>query len=408
VAPDARFDFYSPLSDREGVSLQIRFMSHFHIRSSEDAAALRDDLGSTQRLALDCEAAGFHRYSDRLCLLQLTTERGTYVIDPLGFDPSELLRGPLQDPDVEVVMHGADFDLRLLSRDLGIELSNLFDTQIAAQLLGEEAIGLAALLESRIGVSLSKKYQRADWAERPLTEAMLEYAADDTRYLMGLADILRRELTGAERTAWAEEECRALELSAGGTSSQPAEPEDPVVRVKGARKLSTRQVAALRAALEWRDEIARTRDRAPFRVIGDGPLIEAVATRPRAVRELSDIKGFPGRLANEEGANLLGRLEVIAGAPEEELRPYPKTPRQGVGRPTPEIEALADRLKAVRNRRSEELGLPRGTLLSNAVVLEVARTAPTDLEQLAGIEGMRRWKAAAVGADLLAVIRGAA
>ena len=383
-------------------------MSYFHIGSSEDAEALREDLGSTRRLALDCEAAGFHRYSDRLCLLQLTTMRGTYIIDPLGFDPSELLRGPLEDPDVEVLMHGADFDLRLLGRDLGIQLANLFDTQIAAQLLGEESIGLAALLESRLEVSLSKKYQRADWAERPLTSAMLEYAADDTRYLMRLSDILLQELTGAGRTEWAEEECRALELAARSAESRRVTPDDPVARVKGARKLSTRQVAALRAALEWRDEIARERDRAPFRVIGDGPLIEAVAVGPQTARELGDIKGFPARLAKEEGAELLRRLAEIAGAPEDELRPYPKTTRQGAGRATPEIEALADRLKAVRNRRSDELGLPRGTLLSNAVVLEVARAAPADLEQLAAIQGMRRWKTDAVGSDLLAVIRGAA
>lgn len=408
VAPRTAFEFYSAPSDREVASLQNRSMSHFHVRSSEDAGALRDDLASARRIALDCEAAGFHRYSDRLCLLQLSTETRTYVIDPLGFDPTELLRGPLESPEVEVVMHGADFDLRLLSRDLGLELHGLFDTQIAAQLLGVESFGLAALLESRLGAKLSKKYQRADWAERPLTDAMLEYAADDTRYLMRLAAILRRELAEAERSEWADEECRALELAAGVPSPEPTEPEDPVVRVKGARKLSTRQVAALRAALEWRDDIARRRDRAPFRVIGDGPLIEAVASRPLNIRELTEIQGFPSRLASEEGTSLLERLDAIAVAADGELRPYPKGVRGGQARPSPEIEALAEKLKSVRNRKADELGLPRGTLLSNAVVLEVARVAPTDLEQLGTIEGMRNWKAEAVGRDLVAVIRGAA
>lgn len=383
-------------------------MSHFHVASFEDAAVLRDDLASVPRLALDCEAAGFHRYSDRLCLLQLTTARGTYVIDPLGFDPSDLLRGPLENPDLEIVMHGADFDLRLLSRDLGIELRGLFDTQIAAQLLGEEAFGLAALLESRLGVKLSKKYQRADWAERPLADAMIEYAADDTRHLMRLADVLRDQLSAAERTTWAAEECRALEISAGVQSTEPSEPDDPVVRVKGARKLSTRQVAALRAALEWRDEIARRRDRATFRIVGDGPLIAAVAARPRSVGELVDIQGFPTRLASEEGQTLLERLEAIAAAPEAELRPYPKGPRQGPGRASPEVEALAERLKSVRNRKADELGLPRGTLLANSVLLEVARVAPTRIEQLTTIDGMRQWKLDALGEELLDVVRGAA
>lgn len=379
-------------------------MSYRHIASPEDADDLRDDIARVRRLALDCEAAGFHRYSDRLCLVQLTTERETYVIDPMGVDVPGLLRGPLEDPAVEVDMHGADFDLRLLRRDLDIGLRGLFDTQIAAQLLGEESVGLAALLESRLGVKLSKKYQRADWAERPLKDGMLAYAADDTRFLMRLSDILRAELREAGRSAWAEEECRALELSAGAPA-EAQEPEDPVVRVKGARKLSARQVAALRTALEWRDDIARRWDKATFRVVGDGPLVEAVAARPRHVRDLADVKGFPGRLANEEGAALLERLDRVASAPENELRPYPRSARQGPGRPSPEVEALAERLKSVRNRRADELGLPRGTLLANAVVLEIARAAPATLQELAAVEGMRQWKAEAIGEEMLAVIR---
>ncbi|HET9947287.1 MAG TPA: ribonuclease D, partial [Longimicrobiales bacterium] len=269
-------------------------MSHIHIDSLEAARPAGDDLASARRIALDCEAAGFHRYSDRLCLLQISTARATYVIDPLAFDPSGLLRGPLEDPAVEVVMHGADFDLRLLRRDLGIRVRGLFDTQIAAQLAGESTLGLAALLESRLGVRLSKKYQRADWAERPLTAAMLEYAADDTRYLMPLADVLARELEELDRTTWAAEECRALERA----TEEPPENDrdDPVLRVRGARQLSPRQVTALRAALEWRDAIARERDRAVFRIVADGPLVEAVAAGPRSVGELVAIKGFPSRL----------------------------------------------------------------------------------------------------------------
>lgn len=387
-------------------SLPIPSMSHTHVASSEDAVPLREDLASAERLALDCEAAGFHRYSDRLCLLQLTTAHATYVIDPMGFDPAEVLREPLEHPDVEVVMHGADFDLRLLARDLGIELRGLFDTQIAAQIVGEDAIGLAALLQSRLAITVSKKYQRADWAERPLTDAMLEYAADDTRYLMTLADALRLELDGKGRSAWAEEECEVLERTVGVTGVVPTDSEDPVVRVKGARKLPVRAVAALRVALEWRDEIARDRDRAPFRVVSDGPLIDAAASLPRRVADLSAIKGFPNRLAKDEGPELIDRLQTVAQAPESELRPYPARPRATLGRPSPEVEELADRLKLVRNRRAEEIGLPRGTLLPNAVVLEVARTAPTTPAQLMAVEGMRQWKADVVGEELLRVVRG--
>ena len=121
-------------------------MTLIHIQSLQKSELLKTDLSSARHIGLDCEAAGFHRYSDRLCLLQLTTERSTYVIDPLGFDPAELIRNALENPEVSVMMHSADFDLRLLRRDLGIRVTGLFDTQIAAQLLGEEGLGLASLL----------------------------------------------------------------------------------------------------------------------------------------------------------------------------------------------------------------------------------------------------------------------
>ena len=380
-------------------------MSHIHVATPDEATKLAEALKAAPRIALDCEAAGFHRYSDRLCLLQVTVAAETYVVDPLAFDPSDLLRGPLERPDVRVLMHGADFDLRLLRRDLGIRLAGLFDTQIAAALLGEEALGLAALLESRLGVRLSKKHQRADWAERPLSPEMLEYAADDTRYLPDLVDRLQGELERAGRTAWVEEECRALE-GAADAPDEAEEPEDPVVRVKGARRLSPRQVTALRAALEWRDEIARSRDRALFRVVGEAPLIEAVATRPSSVEDLERVKGFPRGLARSEGKGLLARLDAVAAMDDAALRPYPAFVNRGSGRPPPELEELVEKLKAARNRRAEALGLPRGTLLANAVLLDIVRAEPRNLEELAAVDGMRKWRLDVVGEDLLEALRG--
>lgn len=374
-------------------------MSFVHIRDASEADGLRRDLATARRIALDCEAAGFHRYSDRLCLLQLTTESATYVLDPLSFDPAEILRDPLEDPRVRVDMHGADYDLRLLDRDLGIRLRGLFDTQVAAALLGEESLGLQALLESKLGVALSKKYQRADWAERPLTEGMLDYAADDTRYLARLSDILDEALRQAGRDGWAQEECRALEESALARSD--AEADDPVTRVKGARDLTPREVTALREALEWRDAIARERDKAPFRVVGDQPLLEAVLRRPLDVRELSDIKGFPSGLARSDGGDLLHRFDEVAQLPDGALRPYPRNQRRGTGRPPPEVEEVAERLKSARNRRAEELKLDRGVLLPNATVTAIAVKAPRDLQELAQVEGIRRWQVGAVGAQLL-------
>lgn len=376
-------------------------MSHIYVESADYADRLAEDLSSTDRIGLDCEAAGFHRYSDRLCLLQVTVGERTYIVDPLGFDPTALLRGPLEDPAVEIVMHGADFDLRLLSRDLGIRLRGLADTQVYASLVGEEALGLQSLLESRLGVELSKKYQRADWAQRPLTESMLEYAAEDTRHLERLADGLLRDLDRLGRRAWAREECLALEAVADEPQDGDGDV-DPVTRIKGARDLSLRQVTALRAALRWRDEIARSRDRAPFRVIGEAPLVEAVAQKPRRVEELLDIHGFPRGLARSDGRELLRRLHAVAEMSDGELEPYPEDVDRGPGRPPPEVEARFRRLKEIRNRTAEELRLPRGTLLANAVLTEIARETPKNRQELLAVEGMREWKADALGDRLLA------
>lgn len=382
-------------------------MSYIYIEDAGQAGPLAEDLRGLESLALDCEAAGFHRYSDRLCLVQVTTPSNTYIVDPQGFDITDLLRAPLEDPGVEILMHGADFDLRLLDRDLGIKLAGLFDTQIAASLLGSSQVGLAALLDSRLGVTVSKKYQRADWAERPLTDGMLEYAAGDTRHLQALADLLKTDLDVAGRASWAEEECRALETAAlapRDPTRDPTEEKDPVLRVKGARDLTPRHVTALREALEWRDAIARRRDRATFRVVGDPPLIEAVARFPGDAAELADIKGFPKGLAHAEGKELLRRLQKIADMPEDALKPYPKVRGRGPGRPPPEVEEVADALKAARNLRADELGLDRGTLLSNAVITAVALAAPGSPDAMASVEGMRRWQVEAVGSNLLDVL----
>ena len=380
-------------------------MSHIHVERREDAGELADALAGAKRIALDCEAAGFHRYSDRLCLVQVTIDASTWTIDPFAFDLTELLQEALESADLPIVMHGADFDLRLLSRDLGIRVRGLQDTQIYAALLGEDGLGLASLLESRFSVELAKKYQRADWAERPLTKDMLEYAASDTMHLERLLDVLSQELDSMGRSAWATEECLALESVSATVTNEDRNAVDPVTRIKGARHLPLREVNAIRTALSWRDDIAKQRDRAVFRVIGDKPLIEAAGSHPRRVEDLLAIKGFPTGLARAEGKVLIRRLRAVRESDEVDLIPYPKGIRRGPPRPPPELEVAVERLKAVRNSIAEQLGLPRGTLLSNAVLIEIARVKPLTLEDLVGVEGIRPWKIDLAGEALLRALR---
>ena len=141
--------------------------------------------------------------------------------------------------------------------------------------------------------------------------------------------------------------------------------------------------------------------------MGDGPLLDAVAHHPKRVEELSEIKGFPGNLARGEGQALLDRLHAVTLASEDELKPYPRSANRGPGRPPPEVEELVNRLKTVRNRRADEVGLPRGTLLSNGVLVEIATVAPATLEALSDIDGMRPWRTELLGSELLEVLSGA-
>ena len=361
---------------------------------------LADTLADETRLAIDLEAAGFHRYSDRVCLIQLTGSTGTYLVDPLAVDPAPALRGPLESPDVRVLLHGGDYDLRLLDRDLDLHPVNLFDTQTAAALLGEPSLGLASLLETYFDIRLSKKYQRADWAKRPLSDEMLEYAASDTQHLHALTDLLSERLETLGRLDWAEEESKLMESIRWSEDGKT----DPVTRVKKARYLEPRDVALLREAWLWRDEIARARDRAPFRIAADTVLLEVVQKRPWNPSGLAAMSGFSPQLAERSGKALLGRLDRIDQMEDAELVGYPRSSRSGPGRPPPEVEEVSERLKIARNRKSDELGIPRGTLVSNTLLLDIARSAPENSAELQAVQGVRRWQVEAVGEALMEIL----
>lgn len=370
-----------------------------YIDRRTDLGDLERSLADAGRIAVDCEAAGYHRYSDRLCLVQLSTGSATFVLDPLAVDVAASLKPALEDPGRPVLMHGGSYDLRLLRRDLGIGVTPVFDTQVAAGLLGEAAIGLQALLEKHLGIHVPKKFQKADWARRPLSAEMITYAAGDTRHLHRLAAVLEERLRGLGRLHWAEEECRRLVGAAEGSGGNEPPP-DPVTRVRGARRLGPRAATALRAALAWRDRIARSRDRAPFRVASDAALLGAVLAQPGSVTALGRVKGFPPRLAASEGRSLLAAFGRVRGMDARQLSPYPVSPKAR-GRPTPDEEAAFDRLNSVRNEVAARLGLERGRVMANRLLREVVAAGPRTLAELEAVRDVRRWQVEVLGRELL-------
>lgn len=347
-------------------------------------------LAQAPRIALDTEAASFHRYTDRVYLVQASSENETALIDPLTVTDLSPLGELMADERVEIVFHDADYDLRVLDRDYGFHARRVFDTRVAAQLLGEPGIGLAALLEKHFGVRLDKKLQRADWSARPLTPEMIAYAAADTMHLLKLRDEMADRLRAAGRMAWAQEEFECIER----VRWTGAVAEDGWLRIKGARVLPRQSQAVLRALHQWREETARSLDRSPFRIMPNEALLEVARATPRSQDELSRVRGLPPSLARRHAAQLLAAVEMGLAAPPESLPVPQRGPRV---KPDAAQEARFERLKQLRNRRATELGLEPGVLCPNGSLQAMARAAPGKPEDLHDVEEMRRWQIEALG-----------
>jgi ribonuclease D len=359
---------------------------------------LLPELAASGQLAVDTEAASFHRYSDRVYLLQLSSRERTLVVDPLTVTDLTRFGAVLADPGVEIVFHDADYDLRLLEREFGIRATRLFDTRVAAQLLDEPGIGLAALLEKYQGVTLDKRFQRADWSRRPLSEDMLRYAATDTKHLLQLRDVLAERLEAAGRAAWAAEEFALLEDVRWG----PAEDEEPAwLRLKGAKALKPRELAVLRELHAWRDEQAKRLDRAAFRVLNNEPMLAMARALPADLEALKGIPGIGSETISRRGPQLLAAIERGRAIPDSRLPRLERPPRRA---PDPILEARVERLKALRNRLAANLGLQPGVLCPNGTLEAIARTNPRTLEELAAVPELRHWQRREIGRELLAAV----
>jgi ribonuclease D len=369
------------------------------VQSQADLESLFERFRHEPLLAVDTEAASFHRFHDRVYLLQLSSRQETAVVDPLAVSGLEPLGNALRDPNIEIVFHDADYDLRLLRAEYGLEAVNLFDTRIAAQLLNEPGVGLAALLEKYLGVRLDKRFQRADWSARPLSAEMLEYAAADTQHLPVLRDILRGRLHETGRWEWAEEEF-AL---ATEDRRQPAENEEPgYLRIKGAKALPARSLAVLRELYHWRDQLARRTDKAAFRILNNEPMLLMANSPPEDLEQLKAIRGVGGEQAERRGAEILAAVRRGLSLPEAELPRVERTAR----RPhDAAYEGRLERLKAARNLLATEYDLAPGVLCPNGTLEAIARMNPATVEQLSEVPELRRWQRREFGSRLVAAVR---
>ena len=369
-----------------------------YIDSQQAADDFLADISGVREVAVDTEGASFHRFIDRIYLLQITTREHSAIIDPLPIGMPKALGDILQDPQVEVVFHDADYDLRLLHQDYGWHVNRIFDTRIAAQLLGIKAFGLAALLEQFFGVKLDKKHQRADWSLRPLTQGMLDYAAQDTKHLLDLRDELKSRLEKLGRWEWANEEFERLE----GTKWEDDDTSLAFLRIKGARDLSRRELALLRELVPWRDSVAKEVDRATFRVMGNEVLLDIARTAPKSVKELSTLKGMPRGILDRGAHSILAAVQRGLEVAEEHL---PRFPRAQRWEREDDFDARVTKLKSVRDAAATRLNLDPGVLCSRERLEAIARKKPDSVRDLEDVPGLRRWQIGEMGDAFISALR---
>lgn len=361
------------------------------VAEPESLGRLVDDLSAHpgDAIALDTEADSFHHYFEKVCLLQLAKGGTAWLVDPLaGLDLAPLFSALSSR---RLLLHGADYDVRLLSRGHGFRPREIFDTMLAAQLIGEKEIGLAALLSARLGVTLDKSSQRADWSRRPLSPDLVAYAASDVLHLHELVGSLEADLAAKGRLEWHAEECARLI----GQDLSPA-PEDPETdwRIKGSNALSAKERAFLRELWRAREERARSLDLPPFRVLHNEALL--VLSRRAAAGERDLAALFPRPVPSAFAHRLKAALSAAESLPAGSWPP----PRRGeVVRPEPELDKAVNALKARRDATAKSLGLEPGVLASRAALVDVARADvaaghPLPAADLVAATGLSRWKAA--------------
>lgn len=343
-------------------------------------------------IAVDTEADSLHSYFDKVCLIQMSIPDEDLIVDPLKKLDLGRFGAMLADRNINKVLHGADYDLRILHRDFGFTIANIIDTSVAAQLLGYEAIGLAALLERHFGIKLDKSHQRADWAMRPLPRNMLEYAATDTRHLIALAEKMRAELEALGRWEWAVEELARLE----NVRFEKEEVEEPFRRLKGIGSLDPRSLAIVRGLYDLRDSLARKADRPPFKIFGNEIILESARVKPVTPVDLMSVKSLPASQRGRFGRDIVRIVTEALGLPEEAL------PTRGESKPwmrDKALEARVNKLKAARDKVVKELKIDPAVLAPRHVLVAVAQEGTLE------VPAMRQWQKQVVGEELLRALR---
>lgn len=379
-----------------------QIIDHTYTDTEAALARLTDRVRGADRVALDTEADSLHHYYQKVCLIQLTIDGEHHILDPLAdMELTDFLEALADTP---LILHGGEYDLRMMRSSMAFRpRREVFDTLVAAQLLGYEKISLVDLVNGFFGTSLTKQGRKSNWARRPLSAAQLRYAIDDTRYLPDLADRLAGELADLGRTAWHREACeRMIENT---EHDNPRDP-DALWRIKGHDRLERRELLLLRELWGWRESEAQRMDRPPFKVMANKLLVDLAvwaAAHPKA--PLSCGPKLPRNLTGARFNSLEATIRRALAMPKSQ---WPDHRRNHVPRPNgPDIRPLVDRLRRESERIAQDLNLDPAVLAPRAAMVAVARHRPQSTEEIMSVTGLMRWQVGLVEADIRRVLANA-
>lgn len=352
-----------------------------------------EQLANEPILAVDTESNSLYAFQEQVCLVQFSTPQDDYLVDPLALGDLSSLEALFASAQIEKVFHAAEYDLISLKRDYGFEFNNLFDTMLAARILGWEEVGLGSILKTEFDVQLNKRYQRANWGRRPLPPEMLAYARLDTHYLIPLRYRLMAELKVGERWALAEEDFNRLRFVNG---RDPQDMPEPCWRVRGAYDLAPQQAAVLLSLCQYRIQVAKSINRPVFKVFGDRTLLAIAEAMPRSLNELRGLKELSEKQFQRNGRALWQAVE--RGLQAEPIYP-PRPPK-----PDDDFLARLEVLRTWRKRTAKQLQVKSDVVLPRDVLYSIATNAPQDHEQLAALMQQVPWRYERFGDQILATL----
>lgn len=351
---------------------------------------------SEKLIALDTESNSLYAYRERVCLIQVSTRKHDYILDPLRISDLSPLAPLLADPNIEKVFHAAEYDLMCMKRDFGFTFANLFDTMIAARICGCKQVGLGALIGELFGVESDKSHQRDNWGARPLSQGSLLYAQIDTHYLPALRDHFVAELARLNRTEEAGEAFRdAIEVPPARRLE--FDPEG-YWKIALPNQLTRRQTAILREIYLWREGVAREKDTPPFKIAQDKTLMALAVAAPTKTADIEAVGGMSHSVIRVYGRTILEAVErgKVAKPP----APPPPDPT-----PDPQVVDRYTALREWRKHRALQRGVESDVIISKDALWTLAEHAPKSMEAMRAVPGMSAWRVATYGDELLEVIR---